>query len=239
MAILSAPNASLDEGLSWGVVNPADQLLFQYPCVGLGHVSTLHSRNNGDNKTYPHVACCLRGATTYLIPLNSDEDAPENPPITVISYPNDIDADMGIQHLQGFTAGNLRWTDQSSPRESHTIPVLFYAWPGGIVDVYCCELLKPPKDTERYRPTLIELIQNDSAQLLKSFLSTCQEEVWRDRPEWSAARSEIVVKTEKEGMDLSRAMIIEELCLTELSSFRGLLLQLADTEGTMESFSCN
>jgi hypothetical protein len=235
MAILSAPTASLDDSRSWGVAKAADQVLFQYPCVGLGHVRTL--RNNGDNKTYPHVACCLRGATTYLIPLNSDEDAPENPPITVISYPNDIDADMGIQHLQGFTAGNLRLTDQSSPVERHTIPVLFYAWPGGIVDVYCCELLKPPKGTERYRPTLIELIQNGSAQLLKSFLSTCQEDVWRDRPDWSAARSEIVVGAEMEDINSSRAMTIEELCSSELSSFRGLLLQLADTEETKELLS--
>jgi hypothetical protein len=111
MAILSAPTISSDESLSWGVAKAADQVLFQYPCVGIGHVSTLHSRNNGDNKAYPHVACCLRGATTYLIPLNSDKDAPENPAITVISYPHDIDADMGIQHLQGFTAGNLRLAD--------------------------------------------------------------------------------------------------------------------------------
>jgi hypothetical protein len=112
--------------------------------------------------------------------------------------------------------------------------VLFYAWPGGIVDVYCCELMKLPKDTERYRPTLDELIQNDSAQLLKSFLSNCQEDVWRDRPDWSAAHNEIVVDAEMEGMDSSRAMTIEEPCSSELSSFRGLLLQLADTEGTME-----
>jgi hypothetical protein len=49
-------------------------VLFQYPCVGIDHVSTLHSRNSGDNKTYPHVACCLRGATTCFIPLNSDTD---------------------------------------------------------------------------------------------------------------------------------------------------------------------
>jgi hypothetical protein len=170
MAILSAPTASTDDSPSWGVAKAADQVLFQYPCIGIGHVSTLHSRNNGDNKTYPHMACCLRGATTYLIPLNSNKDTPENPAITVISYPHDIDADMGIQHLRGFTAGNLRSTDRSS--HSHTVPVLFYAWPGGIVDAYCCELLNLPKDTERYRPTLIELIENDLTQLLKSFLST-------------------------------------------------------------------
>lgn len=234
MAILSAPTASLDDNLSWGVAKAADQVLFQYPCIGLGHVSILHSPNNGDSKTYHHVACCLRGATAYLIPLNPEKDAPENPPITVISYPHDIDADMGIQHLQGFTAGNLRLTDQSSPMENHTIPVLFYAWPGGIVDVYCCELLDPPKDTQRYRPTLIELIQNGSAQLLKSFLSTCQEDVWRDRPDWLAARNEIIVGAEREGMDSSRPMTIEDLCSSELSSFRGLLLKLADTEGTVE-----
>jgi hypothetical protein len=115
--------------------------------------------------------------------------------------------------------------------------VLFYAWPRGIADVYCCELLKPPEGTERYRPTLIELIQNGSAQLLKSFLSTCQEDVWRDRPDWSAARSEIVVGAEMEDINSSRAMTIEELCSSELSSFRGLLLQLADTEETKELLS--
>jgi hypothetical protein len=117
--------------------------------------------------------------------------------------------------------------------------VLFYAWPGGIADVYCCELLKPPEGTERYRPTLIELIQNGSAQLLKSFLSTCQEDVWRDRRDWSATRSEIVVGAEIEGMDPLLAMTIEELCSIELSSFRGLLLQLADTEGTKELLGQN
>jgi hypothetical protein len=238
MGILSAPTVSKDESLSWGVAKAADQVLFQYPAVGLGHVNTVHSssRQSGDKKTHPHVACCLRGATTYLIPLNSDDDAPENPPVTVISYPNDIDADMGIQHLQGFTAGNLRLSDQSSstaaPLESHTIPVLFYAWPGGVVDVYCCELLKPPTETEHYRPILIELIQNGSVQLLQSFLSTCQEDVWRDRPEWSAARNEIV-GTGEEGMDPSRTMTISKLCSSEFRSFRGLLLQVADTEGTM------
>jgi hypothetical protein len=103
-----------------------------------------------------------------------------------------------------------------------------------MVDVYCCELLQPPNDAERYRPTLIELIQNGSAQLLKSFLSTYQEATfWPDRPDWSAARDEIIVGAEKEGLDSSRIIAIEELCSSELSSFRGLLLQLADTEGTI------
>lgn len=233
LGIVSASVSSLHGMLSWGIAAPANQVLFPYPCIGLGQVNLTSNRTPLQPS---HVAYCMRGSTTYLVPADTEED---DPPVTVLSYPDDVDSDTGglQQAVQGFTAGNLRLSNTAlKAGESSTLPVLVYAWPGGIVDVYSCELLNPDNDSgQRFRPVLLELLENGSAKLLHRFLTMRGIETFHNRPDWMAAWNEITAFSKRdEGLDDEKLLTISQLCSPELVSFRNLLLQLADVEGQIE-----
>jgi hypothetical protein len=259
--ILSATTDPLNGTLSWGIAKAVDQVLFQYPCIGLGHVHTTAdpSSNGNDKRTQSHVAYCLRGGTTYLVPITPvvAEDAPKedallaaDPPVTVLSYPHDMDSDTDTQYLHGFAAGNIRVLGE----EDRSIPLLFYAWPDSVVDVYSSELLiahqqrQPLKETNyRLRPILLELMGNGSVQLLQSFVTTRPVDIWRNRPDWIAAHGALVGSSDTEQDeagaviakdDFSNAILtIDQLLSPRLKAFRTLLLDIADAESPMDALT--
>jgi len=196
-----------DGDVSWGIERDEDQLFLSYPCVGMGQIQ-MREQKDGKDALQDYVVFCLRGATTYLLPLTSvpieasvgitDAELDPSPrpcPTRVIFFPNDIDADpSAIHRVQGFTAGNLSW-GQGLPTEGTTpsfqIPVMVYAWPGGLIDIYSCQLQKlTPVPTS----VLKSLVENGSAKILYDILSSSvkfPEDLRHRGPQWEAAFQEI------------------------------------------------
>lgn len=133
VALSSGTVAIMTSG--WGIVNDSDQLLLPFPPVGTGRVELCGEE---------FIACCLRAGTCYLIPTNVHGRGHSAPrAIPAIAYPHDIDTDTANHYVQGFSAGEIQI---SCHGEDHAaIPVLVFAWAGGVVDIYSCELLHPLK----------------------------------------------------------------------------------------------
>ncbi|KAL3920100.1 MAG: hypothetical protein SGILL_003430, partial [Bacillariaceae sp.] len=116
-------------GTNLGINRDLHQVLLPYPAIGSG---VLTMDGPVDLKKRNALACCLRGGTCYLVP--TDKDACRGP-ITAIPYPHDISSDRNQIYVQSFAAGNLRIGNGDT-----LMPVLIYAWPGGMVDIFACRL---------------------------------------------------------------------------------------------------
>lgn len=205
-----------------------EQLLLSYPCIGLGKVEMINDirsnqKNHPVNEEY--AVCCLRGATAYLIPLNGntcEDQQPMSTSLRVICYPHDIDSTTSqVQQVQGFTAGNLIHPSYKST------PVLIYAWPGGIIDVYSCGLRKKAACP---RSVLQSLLDNGSAEMLQALLLSfdARDDLHERGLTWQLAFDEITNLAAGKITEHPPPLTMEELCSGRLTSFRRLLLELAE-----------
>jgi hypothetical protein len=227
------------EAVSWGIARRSDQLLLSYPAIGLGTV-TLRSPPSGSaaSSEAHYLACCLRGGTVYLVDLlptlgDSDDSLPRRQ-LKVIAYPKDLDVDSSaVQQVQGFVAANINsrgaWCAES-------VPVLVYAWPGGILDVYACEL---QARTGCPRRLLEQLVENGSAQLLRELLMESTDESLASRGElWCSAKVEVHTmfppSTTSDDLETPRTITAEDLGSNKLRSFRAMLLHLADPASAVD-----
>ncbi|CAB9523341.1 expressed unknown protein [Seminavis robusta] len=185
IAMLTATEDTKEDELRWGVANDYNQLLLPYPAIGCAAVNWDASQHPPNYS--PHVACCLRGGSTYLMPFVNPEDANSEIPVTVFL----LDVETHSRYIHGFTAGNLILSPPptiASEDQEHnnsltskdgfsvTTPVLVYGWAGGIVDVFSCELNagavpgRRPMITHREESALEDLISNGSYNLLADLM---------------------------------------------------------------------
>jgi hypothetical protein len=193
---------------AWGIANDWCQLLLSYPAVGCGMV---------EYKGVNHWACCLRGGTCYLIPTNGNDSD-----ITLISYPLDIETDIPSPYVQGFTAGALAVNDEAPS------PVLVYAWAGGVIDVFGCDLVYPriqqsPEEGLGQRATK-EMRENGCLdmveQLIRRMTENPNHELFQDR-DWREAHSECAELMSTEPIT------IEEIQSKPFEPLKRLILSLA------------
>jgi hypothetical protein len=206
----SPPESDNDTtSLAWGIdSHTQDQMLFSYPCIGMGVVEL-----NMDGSSLPHVACALRGGSVYMVPLA--REIAHTFPLRVFSYPAEPDSDAPAMYLQSFTACTVPTPRKGSiPYFSQAqIPLVFFSWPGGIVEIYSCELLQK-------HPTLValhDMMTNDTAKELIELILTMDAPL---HDAWQAARHEII----DQGRD---SLTLDSLCGPSWNAFRELLLQLA------------
>lgn len=203
------------------------QYLLRYPSVGRGCVTL---SNDDDDHPVVYVACALRGGTVYLFPLPDTEGGrPTTNEVVCCAYPDDVAADQPLQHLQSFCAGNLRVSTPTEVADENvtTLPLLCFAWPGGIVEVYCAHLLAATTATSD-PDSLTSLVENgtveDLRRLLVSMTSTDALLLAEDDDGlWALARHEI---SAWKGPD--QPLVAEDLTASSLVSFRALLVKLAD-----------
>ena len=188
----------------------------------------------------PHVACCLRGGSTYLIPFaqpvpSNNQEVGESTPVTVFTF----DTGTHARYVSDFTAGNLILSSVDSKhktKDSHeasdgttqtTTPVLIYGWAGGIVDVYSCDLMETAKSscrpvTSRREVSAIEeLLSNGSLRLLMQLLSTLEDtDPLLHQNLWKEARRECREQS-LEGI------VAKDMLLPKFTAIRSLLLLLS------------
>jgi hypothetical protein len=208
IALLSAKDTNGE--LEWGIASDYNQLLLSYPSIGCASLmwnvtSPSMAPPTSDRQHIPHVACCLRGGTTYVVPVfptaseeDTDDSVGEATPLTVFS----LDAETDSNYMQSFTAGNMILApgdsssrDENASDHSHhhdSEPVLIYGWAGGIVDIYSCELMVNSTNKEssasatrgtacrammghREISILEELVANGSARMLRELLPALQD----------------------------------------------------------------
>ena len=197
--------------LSWGIRDDIHQCLLQYPAIGMG---AIHLTSG------PHLACCLRGGTTYLLPLASQSDSPSHVP--VILFPRrdvEDDEDEPLIYLHGFTAGNLKLTD-----EDKCIPVLVYAGEGGLLEVYASDLhTRDYTMTAQQHLCIQEMQQNGSIELLLNVLRSIKEgDPLLEIEEWKRAHNE-TTQASNIGIDATSVVRSMDMFL----AIRSLALQLA------------
>jgi len=179
--------------LRWGVSPVVDQYALAYPAVGVGFVAAEH-KAGCRNKASSFVACCLRGTSTYLIPIDDGDggasleraatnSVPPPRPLIALSLPQDIEEDSAYRYVQSFTAGTLSMRRDNTndgkadllqddvDHHQDEIPILIYAWPSGVVSVYSCELLQYNDAASDSRARLLrQLVADGSAELLRNIL---------------------------------------------------------------------
>jgi hypothetical protein len=119
-----------------------------------------------------------------------------------------------------------------------TAPVLLYAWPSGVVDVYLCGLFQPetPKASQTTRDettghrddfvprlekqALEEMIENGSTETLLSILNEVRERL--EYPLLRTAEWETLLKDSPSGF-----LTLKMLCSKEYRQVRQLLLSMA------------
>eukprot|EP00536_Pseudo-nitzschia_multiseries_P000447 jgi/Psemu1/321607/estExt_fgenesh1_pg.C_60007 len=228
IALLSG--GSSDEFGVPGVANCDQQVLLSYPAIGSGQLDAKDA--NGNSSTY--LVACLRGGTCYMIPAAGDN----HHSIATIPFPHDMELDFSDVYVQSFTAGNL-------VVDRVLLPVLIYAWPGGIVDVYSCGLIAPSKPSERQESTKLEndsdtmlmraekrtlrdLIDNDSLVLLSKIVDELRADSRHpllQQKEWQEFLAEA-----KRGNALHNTietLSLDTLCSTQYESLHRVLLSLA------------
>lgn len=194
---------SCHDGGAWGV---DQQYSLPYPAMGIGRMRI-------DQTTF--LVCCLRGSSTYLIPLFVNDTAshegdaddcvkPTNlvlfPRASAFSLPHDIEEDLTHRYVQSFTAGHIVLSPCCIPflatnanSGCHEIPILVYAWPSGVITVYSCDLGHALHPSNPNEALLRELFNDGSAELLRNALvSTDEYSDENDRIGWDDARQEIL-----------------------------------------------
>lgn len=214
-----------NDELSWGVQGRTQgQYLLGYPSIGRG-VVTLEGTL--------HAACALRGATVYFLSLDPPTAA-SGQGIKSCFYPDDISIDAPLQHLQAFVAGDVTLPLPSSggdkdDNDEAKQPLLFFCWPGGIVDVYCANLLPSAATTGASVDEMAPLVANGAADELKRLLqclacsSSDNSQLLAD-PMWNDAHEEVMAWTAQNESGIT----LVDMESGRLDSFRKLLRRLAD-----------
>lgn len=160
--------------LLWGVENDINQALMQFPAIGLGQVNL----TNG-----PHLACSLRGGTTYLLPIASKSETQSAVPVFLFPEKDDEEDGEALRYLHGFTAGNINIKEGNTP-----LPVLIYSGDGGLIEVYACDLLGHTVNTAQEQLCIEEMHRNGSLDLLLKVLQfITEEDHLLDVEEWKNA----------------------------------------------------
>ena len=218
----------------WGIARDVHQLLMSYPVIGCGYI--------GDK----YWVCCLRGGTCYFIPTtystrtdtsggacggSDDDGTSQQQELSVISYPHDIDTDITSLYVQGFTAGTIMVKESDGDSEEEMLPVLVYAWAGGVIDLYACHLVYPKvvvdgeTASEATEESIViqELIDNGVLEMVLNvidrrpiaFTDNSQEMQQLQDPMWDKARQEVQQSTsppttleQVEGMKSLRALLL-------------------------------
>lgn len=239
VTVLSAklwPSSSGNGKLFWGVSSDMDQICLSYPCIGMGCVNM--KGRTGDH-AIPHIACCLRGTTTYLIPLDSGAAASENRPksqesrMLAFFVPSDAQDGTGMtvnRYLQSFAAFDLATTSCLGTGEGFRksfVPIVVYVWPGGIIDLYSCGLLPQlTSATDEQLPNAVslldELVTNGSVKLLRQLLMQSENKLDGQEDEvWKNARAEVLIHGDT--VPITR----HDVDSKQFLSFRSVLLQLS------------
>ena len=132
-----------------------------------------------------YLAVALRAGTVFLIPSSSTKSIP------CFAFPRDDDPEEPLtypafQFLPTFTAVTVNTLMYPATT------MFFYAWPGGIVDVYAAHLLQPDPEKKVLQELLTDL-PNFVEFLLKD-----------ESPQWDAVREEV--------QDLKVPLTLEDLC---------------------------
>jgi hypothetical protein len=209
-----------------GLTEDFHQLLLPHPAIGSGRLD-FHGSNDHPDGSF--VACCVRGGTCFLVPTTANSNDAFN--LMAIPFPHDISHDLSEVYIQAFTAGNLMVNNL-------TAPVLLYAWPSGVVDVYLCGLFQPetPKASQTTRDettghrddfvprlekqALEEMIENGSTETLLSILNEVRERL--EYPLLRTAEWETLLKDSPSGF-----LTLKMLCSKEYRQVRQLLLSMA------------
>jgi len=218
-----------------GIAQPDHQVLLSYPAVGNGQINII-----GDESGKPSsfLAACLRGGTCYLIPISTKKNNKNNS-IATIPFPHDIEKDLSDIYVQAFTAGNL-------VVDGIDLPILIYAWPGGVIDVYSCGLMgskapdtrdgskeiiaeDDPNDISRAeRRCLRDSIDNESISLIAKIVNELRENSQNpllQMEEWQQLLTEISSGTALPASE--EDITLDSLCSIEYQSLRRILLSLA------------
>jgi hypothetical protein len=220
-----------------GIAEDIHQILLSHPAVGCGRIYLPFGIDNRE-KRLSYVACCVRSGTCYLIPTTTTTDLKHPLDVAVVPFPHDISSDLDEIYIQAFSAGNLMVNGQPTP-------VMLYAWPDGVVDVYACGLVSPDftaslelidsnvvcdKEDDFVprveKKALEEMIDNGTVEILSAILKEMREGF--DHPilqgeEWDEVwmgRSELC----------SKSWTVEMLCSPEFRHVRRLLLSMATRE---------
>ena len=152
--------------LCWGLKHQDNQIMMPYPSCGMG---IFHSEDTvGDVQA---IACCMRSGSTMMFPVGCDSSFKTSN--EVISYNIPLDAggidDDSVRYAQGFAAGYIRvrtWGLRSGAEHKNVTPVIFHAWPGGVIDCYACHT--PESSTGDNRS---EKVNDVNGQLFRTLLS--------------------------------------------------------------------
>ena len=208
---------------SLGIAEANHQVLLSYPAIGSGHVLLADDENDKNSC----LAVCLRGGTCYLIPVSIADSNNNEHSIVAIPFPHDIEMDLSDVYVQAFTAGNL--TMDGIDR-----PVLIYAWPGGVMDIYSCGLVADskvslPKPDEIFvsraqKRCLRDLIDGQAISLVTQIL----EESRDNNPLLQTSEWKELLEEYKAGrIPLGQDIPLESLLSKEYQSLRNVLLSLA------------
>ncbi len=190
----------------WGVRNDTDQLLLSYPSIGMGKILW--------NQT-EYLVCCLRAGTCYLIPTSSQSSE-----ISVMFYPHDIDADTTQVYVQAFTAGSLR--QPSNGRVE--LPVFVYVFPGGVIEVYTCQILSSNEPVPSIQDQIVEeLIQKGCLEMIFQVL---EQDLGENNALWNNAKQE----WQSFGKDKDKPKTFTLNDLMDCPALHRLMLHMASTD---------
>ena len=230
--ITSLLSSSQDKFDTVGIAEENHQVLLSYPAIGNGQLDIIDK----DGQISNFLATCLRGGTCYLIPTSDRSD--KNNSIATIPFPHEIESDLSDIYVQAFTAGNLMF-------DGSRLPILIYAWSGGVIDVYACGLIhsKPISKSDESvivdvthdnpvsrveRRTLQDLIDNESLLLLSKLLDEVRGDSHHpllQREEWQK-----FLKETKAGKALPISVdniAFDSICSSQHQNLRRILLSLA------------
>ena len=165
---------------AWGVSSSHGRYCSLYPCIGMGRLDLYDPTNQS---LQPYLVGCLRGAATYLIPLQSAARH-GNDPLLALTVPHDTEDDVSsLRYTQGFVTGHIpaspRCKDDEtisrSSSNSGSIPLLAYVWPGGVIDVYRCGL-SPHESATTEDLLLQQLIANGSVDAYRAWILSSHQE---------------------------------------------------------------
>jgi len=189
-----------------------------------------------------------------LIPI-VDGDAEDGsaalpPRVVALSVPHDIEEDVTYRYVQSFAAGNcsIRKSNSNTANETgseqwdESIPVVAYAWPGGLVSLYSCKLLASP--ARSLSPTLNnndddlllkELVERGCAELLRTLLLSSPDNVDDDEPIGVGANGLLHSPLWKDARDEIRSYEgpvpmndVAKVCFAgDLAAFRSLLMEVS------------
>ena len=191
------------------------------------------------DKSICYLAACLRGGTCYLFPVSANKSKNNSNTITTIPFPHEMDSDVAVVYVQSFTAGNIIL-------DGTNFPILVYAWPGGVVDVYACELILPKISDSDYskiaddahdvfisraeRRCLQEMVDGDCLSLLSTIFDEMKEgsqDSMLQTKEWQNVWKDI---NDGKILPTSSDITLDSLCSNEHYNLRNLLLTLAVVE---------